>query len=91
MPDLNIEIFPVCSQLEPYKHRWNVGGYEQNVNHFYEIECTCKGYQFRKTCKHAKQVDEERCTWHGAYDEPMTEKNACPRCGNPVIYVRVGV
>lgn len=91
MPDLTIEVYPVCSQLSPYQFRWNIGGYEQVVNHFYELECTCKGFQFRKTCKHVKQLEAERCTWHGAYDEPQTQEGICPRCGSPVDYARVGV
>jgi hypothetical protein len=91
MADLTVEIFPVCSTLEPYRKTWNVGGYEQHVDASYEINCSCKGFHFRHSCKHAKQVEAERCTWHGAYDEEIVEDGKCPRCGDDVMYVRVGV
>jgi hypothetical protein len=42
-----------------------------------------------------QEAEENQCTWHGAYDESQTEKQAhdqiCPRCGGPTEYVRVGV
>jgi hypothetical protein len=89
MPDLTLETYAMCVQLEPYRHFWNVGGYSQTINHEFELECTCKGYQFRGKCKHLAEVDQ--CTWHGAYDEEQIEKGVCPRCGGPTTYVQVGV
>lgn len=91
MPDLTLETVAVCAQLQPYKHSWNVGGYSQHLDHTYELECSCKGFQFRKTCKHVKQLEASRCTWHGMYDEPQVTKNICPRCGGATLYVQVAV
>jgi transcription initiation factor IIE alpha subunit len=91
MPDLTLITVPICSQLEPYKVNWSVGGYIQNLNRQYELECSCKGFQFRHSCKHVKELEETRCTWHGAYDEEQTEEGTCPRCGSEVTYVRMGV
>lgn len=91
MPDLTLEVYAFCEQLIPYRKAWNLKGYTQNVNHEYELECSCKGYQFRKSCKHVRELEETRCTWQEFLDEPMEEKDKCPRCGGPVEYMRVGV
>lgn len=90
MPDLTLEAHPVCEQLLPYRRAWSVGGYAQVLNRQYELECSCKGFQFRHTCKHVKTLDAERCTWHGAYDEALPEgQKTCPRCGGELAYVQV--
>jgi predicted RNA-binding Zn-ribbon protein involved in translation (DUF1610 family) len=93
MPDFTIEYYDMCSDLEEHK-RWNVGGYTQSY-FMGELTCTCKGYKFRKTCKHINEVEKNRCTWHGAYDEVQTkeqEKNhICPMCGKETVVVRVAV
>ncbi len=49
-------------------------------------ECNCKGYQFRRECKHVKALREEFCGWRqGVGPEvqtPQQEMEAvCPRCG----------
>jgi len=60
-----------------------------------ELQCTCKGFQFRKNCKHVKEVEKNRCSWHGAYDERQNEEqeknHICPVCGKETITVAVGV
>lgn len=93
MPDLTIEVYQMCSDLYEHKH-WTVGGYQQYFL-MGELHCTCKGFHFRGTCKHVKEVEQKRCTWHGAYDEPQTEEQEknkiCPVCGGPTEYVRVAV
>ena len=93
MPDLSIVYVQMCSDLDPHKH-WTIGGYQQYL-HVGEIACTCKGYHFRKTCKHVKQLQEEQCTWHGLFDELQTEEqeenHTCPRCGKKTVTVRCGV
>lgn len=91
MPDLTIELHEACRATFPYQVLWQVGGYYQLLNYEYRIECSCPGFKYRKTCKHAKQVEETRCKWHSAYDEPPTEKYACPRCGLTTLPVGVAV
>jgi hypothetical protein len=93
MSDLTIEYFQMCSDIEEHK-TWNIGGHSQTYS-MGELTCTCKGYQFRKRCKHIKDIEYKQCTWHGAYDEnqtPEQEKNRiCPICGKETVVVRVGV
>ena len=93
MPDLSIFYVQICSDLDPHK-QWNIGGYQQYL-HIGEIGCTCKGYKFRKTCKHVKQLEHDRCSWHGLYDESQTREQefnrVCPVCGKETVTVRCGV
>jgi len=57
--------------------------------------CTCKGFQFRKTCKHIQQVFSKACCWHQQHEEgePIERngKHYCPRCDAELESVRVGV
>ena len=91
MPDLTIEYTEVCEQLEPYRHHWHVGKYEQVVEHDYELSCTCLGFKYRNDCKHVKEVAQNRCTWHGHYDEKQKTPGICPRCGGKTVAVGVAV
>ena len=91
MPDLTIEYTEVCEQLEPYQHHWHVGKYEQVVEHDYELSCTCLGFKYRNDCKHVKEVEQNRCTWHGHYDEEQKTPGICPRCGGKTVAVGVAV
>ena len=38
---------------------FNVGGYTQVRNYMGSITCTCKGYYFRKKCRHIDEVRNE--------------------------------
>jgi hypothetical protein len=39
---------------------FNIGGYTQTSNHIGSITCTCKGYHFRKKCRHIEEVINEQ-------------------------------
>ena len=90
MPDLTLESAVQCTQLRPY-NTWDVGGYSQMFVAG-DLTCTCKGFQFRRTCKHVKEVESTRCTWHSMWsDEEQTEQGICPVCGSKTEYVMVAV
>lgn len=98
MLDLTIEIMQQCASMDPSRSNgWNIGGYRQTIHPVtYEVECSCKGYQFRHKCKHADEADKTRCHWHQNYSaEVQTEEQeaemVCPRCGGETMYVKVGV
>ena len=38
---------------------FNIGGYTQIRNHMGSISCTCKGYHFRKKCRHIEEIGNE--------------------------------
>lgn len=63
------------------------------ANYQYGMECTCKGFQFRKTCKHVKQAESENecCLWHQQYDGGYLGDGKCPKCGGPVEAVMCAV
>ena len=93
MPDLTIETYQCCSDAHPNK-TWSLNGYQQYY-HLGELLCTCKGFHFRRTCKHVKEVEKTQCTWNGFLDELQTEEEeqnrTCPRCGKTTEFIRVGV
>lgn len=43
--------------------------------------CDCPGWNFRETCSHVKEVEENHCWWHAKMDTQIQE---CPICGGPV-------
>ena len=45
-------------------------------------QCECKGFRFRKTCKHIAEAEKKRCGWNGFYDDgEVTKDGKCPQCG----------
>lgn len=97
MADLNIETARWCQSNEidstvingytlTYgKH--NPGPYSANW------DCNCKGYQFRKTCKHIAEAEEKRCGfgWEAAAGSPIDMGKTCPSCGGPTCAMRYAV
>ena len=64
----------------------------------YGYTCTCKGFKYRGECRHIKKVValERRCAWNETLEiglEPVVDGDGdrwCPRCGGPVVAVKVG-
>ena len=94
MWDYTIEYHQQCAESKTAE--FSVGGYHQHIDAQYGVVCSCKGYQFRKTCKHSKQVEKSLCGWHSMFSEeiqtPEQENNhICPCCGGKTETVRVAV
>lgn len=97
MPDLNIENYYVCEQAVSFYCK--IGDYQVSYDNGWS--CGCTGFKFRKTCKHVKEAQEKRCTWNQYIDggepvkversEDFTFGLACPKCGEPISVIRVGV
>lgn len=94
MPDLNIESARWCLSNEYAEtirfgshnaaytltySRSNPGPYQMNW------ACDCKGFKFRKTCKHVESAEQERCGygWEAAAGSPIEMGEKCPKCGGP--------
>jgi len=90
MIDLTITIMQQCSNS--LKH-CEIGGYQQTVAYSERDQntCTCKGYQFRKHCKHIDEAMTQLCNYHEQVDGPPDIDGVCPKCGAPTDYVRVAV
>jgi len=66
----------------------------------YGYTCTCKSFRFRGHCKHIAAVVARglRCGWNETLEIGMGPEYAdgsddmtCPRCGGPVLAVKVEV
>lgn len=96
MPDFTIETFWCCETalawrgvIDGHAVRW--GQLPPWADVGYGFACDCKGYQFRKTCRHVKAAESLRCGWqqfaHGG--QPIDGK--CPRCAGAVTAERYAV
>jgi hypothetical protein len=47
---------------------------------FSDTICTCRGWQYRETCSHQREVDDTRCN----YIDPFGVAETCPHCNEPV-------
>jgi len=95
MPDLTIEYMYQCTQLESATVAGSRGAVYQLRRHRGRWTCTCKGFEFRGTCKHVKEQEANGCTWHQQVDggEPkvVNGEKVCPECGSPAMVVKVAV
>jgi hypothetical protein len=96
MPDFTIETHWCCQTAREWSgtvdgHSVHWGQLPPSAAVGYGFVCDCKGYQFRKTCRHVKAAESLRCGWqafaHGG--QPIDGK--CPRCGGAVTAERYAV
>jgi hypothetical protein len=95
MPDLTIESHYCCKSVVDGQR--NIGDYNQTFGfspfgkYQYAWDCTCKGFQFRKTCKHVKQAETEQCGWDSFFHTGEVVDGKCPRCQGEVTVMRHAV
>jgi hypothetical protein len=47
--------------------------------------CTCKGWNFRATCSHQQEVDDNTCDYVAGPSNKFTQEiTECPKCGAPM-------
>lgn len=62
-----------------------------NVNHAERDHCGCKGFEFRRKCKHVTESRESVCTWTDLEDGGEVQSFSqqvgcvCPKCGGPTV------
>jgi hypothetical protein len=90
MADLTIEIMQICEKRSrPVLAK--IGGYLQTICPGGDADCTCKGFKYRRNCKHIRELEEKTCSYFELVDGPPETEGVCPHCGGPLAYVRVGV
>lgn len=87
MPDFTIEIMQQCASTDC----GSIGGYLQLDLRSERPSCTCKGYRFRKTCRHIKQAQSNICNFHQLVHGRPQIDGICPLCSHPTEYVQVAV
>lgn len=104
MPDFTTETVYMCatnrywstvvpSQFRTYKVEWSSTPRGPSQ---YGWTCECKGFLFRRKCKHVERVRVVPCFWNQEMEptaEPRREGDGvvCPACGGPVVTERVAV
>ncbi len=56
----------------------------------YDYTCSCRGYTFRKTCRHIKEASAHRCGWNDDLTSVHHEHQVCPECQGELMPVKVG-
>ena len=86
MPDFVNEPFAYCESVENFVA--TVGDYVVTHGHtpfgecHYGWQCTCKGFKFRKYCKHIEIAKQDFCGWDEFVDGDGVKHNTCPSCGS---------
>ena len=85
MPDFNVQNYWHCESARKWKTK--IGDYTVSYGPSkgefqYDYKCACKGYEFRKTCKHIKEAQKIHCNWNQFVSgEAVEDGNLCPNCG----------
>lgn len=94
MPDFTYETMQQCKDISRISIK--IDDYiVSRIQDFMFNHCTCKGFKFRRNCKHLDIAQNEICTWHQMTGMPQDfdekESMICPMCSGETEYVRVAV
>lgn len=92
MPDFNIEHYYACEDTKYFSIK--IGEYTITHDNYNDWHCTCLGFKYskgKKPCKHIIEARSKKCSWNQYIDggEPVSGK--CPKCGGPIIGIKVAV
>lgn len=62
-----------------------------DYSHRHGWHCDCKGFLYRKQCKHIEAVKKTKCNWDQFTDGGEPIDKMCPMCGTPTEVIGVGV
>lgn len=86
-------VFAWSGQVGTHTVRWEAA--PRDHPYAMRYACDCKGFQFRRACKHVEAARALRCAWgeDALVGSPSTPNpdGTCPKCGGPTVPVRVGV
>lgn len=102
MRDFTTEVAPICESVQDFsmKVRSSDGKTEYRVTfgptpygpYQHDWECSCTGFQTRKTCKHIAEAKRARCGWNKELEpRAMPVSRCCPDCGGGLKFVKVAV
>ena len=86
MPDFTTESFWCCEtarhwQGEVEGHLVYWGPLPSSASVGYGMICDCKGFKFRKTCRHVLAAEKLRCGWQEFVEGGEPVNGRCPKCG----------
>ena len=73
--------------------------YDRHSLYVYDYSCSCPAFLYHRngSCKHIETAKAKRCGWNEGFDPgiaPDRDTNGnlvCPKCGGPVVPIKVGV
>lgn len=97
MPDLCVEYYWMCDTniSNVFTIKGSKGDeYRVDYDHRLGWTCSCKGFKFRRACKHIEQAKKKHCGWNEFIeggdavevndDDEHPNGRACPKCGGMV-------
>lgn len=96
MSDFTTESFWCCTTVRHWQanidgHRVAWESLPPSADVGYGFVCDCKGYQFRRTCRHIKAAESMRCGWQEFVEGGEPVDGRCPKCGGEVTAERYAV
>lgn len=96
MPDLNTETYWCCVSVRNWQamidgHRVAWEQMPPSANYGFGMVCDCKGFKFRRKCRHAEKAEGMRCGWQQFVHGGEPADGRCPKCRGEVTAERYAV
>ena len=95
MADLTPEYYWCCESAKQWT--MTVGKYTVRFGYTpvglyqYDFSCECKGFKYRKKCKHIEEAKKHHCGWNQFCDGDEPKDGKCPKCSGPIFSQKVMV
>lgn len=94
MPDLINRPYSYCLSVTNYQTKIDshtVTHGKSGGQYQYDWSCDCKGFKFRRKCKHVEAAKLSYCGWNEFTDGGSRQDGKCPKCSGEVSVMMVGV